>query len=189
MKKYLLNTLIKNMTLILLMGLLMFLPRITLAGKPYICKSQYALCTTAKCSPIPGLAGLSLCFCKTETGYSAGKKPCKKAETTPEGYTMVNSRYYPIGSFVSCSNARSWANCLDSPCIIDPSDPSKAVCTCSIVKNQGPYVIVTDTCNKSGCETGLTSSATVKSNDELDAYIRSSEYAKNLPAPEKKQCE
>ncbi|OJW52512.1 MAG: hypothetical protein BGO67_06110 [Alphaproteobacteria bacterium 41-28] len=182
MKKCLLNT------LILFTAYLMFLSQITLADNPYICKSQYALCTTAKCSPIPGQTGLSLCFCKTETGYSAGEKPCQDVKTTPEGYKEVRSRYYPIGSYVSCSNARPWANCLDSPCIIDPNDPSKAVCTCSIVKNQGPYVIVTDTCNKSGCETGLTSSATVKSNDELDTYIRSSEYAKDLPAPQKKLC-
>ncbi len=188
MKRYLLNALAKNITFILFTGLLMFLPKTTLANKAYICKSQYALCTTAKCSPIPGQAELSLCFCKTESGYSAGEKPCKKAETTPEGYTLINSRYYPIESYVSCSNARPWANCLDSPCIIDPSDPSKAVCTCSIVKNQGPYIIVTDTCNKSGCETGLTSSATVKSSDELDSYIRSSEYAKDLPTQQKKLC-
>jgi len=182
MKKNLLST------LIFFTASLMFLPKMTFADNPYICKSQYALCTTAKCSPIPGQAGLSLCFCKTETGYSAGLKPCKEPETTPEGYTLINSRYYPIESYVSCSNARPWANCLDSPCIIDPSDPSKAVCTCSIVKNAGPYVIVTDTCNKSGCETGLTSSATVKSADELDTSIKSSEHAKDLPAPEKKQC-
>jgi len=182
MKKYLLNT------LLFFAASFIFFPKTTLAFNAYICKSQYALCTTAKCSPIPGQVDLSLCFCKTETGYSAGQKPCKEPETTPEGYTLINSRYYPIGTYVSCSNARAWANCLDSPCIIDPSDPSKAVCTCSIVKNQGPYVIVTDTCNASGCETGLTSSATVKSNDELDAYIKSSDHAKDLSAPEKKLC-
>lgn len=188
MKKDYLNTLRKNLVLVFFTIFLTFSPKLTLAADPYICKSQYALCTTAKCSPIPGQAGLSLCFCKTETGYSVGEKPCKEAETTPEGYTAINSRYYPIGSYVSCSNARPWANCLDSPCIIDPSDPSKAVCTCPIVKDQGPYIIVSDTCNKSGCESGLTSSATVKSGDELDAYIRSSEHAKDLPAPEKVLC-
>ena len=175
MKTSLLSKLNNNITLAFFTAslTLFFLPKTTLAEdvtKPYICKSHYALCTTAKCSPIPGEPGMSLCYCKTETGYSAGEKPCEDVKITPQG-KLIKSRYYPIGTYVSCSNDREWANCLVSPCIIDEVDPSKAICACSVVKNQGPYVIVTDTCNKSGCETGLTSSATVKSNDELDAYI------------------
>lgn len=45
-----------------------------------LCKSKYALCTTAKCIPVPGKNGEVSCACDVETRlfrWSAGVPGCK----------------------------------------------------------------------------------------------------------------
>jgi hypothetical protein len=88
-----------------------------------VCSSTYALCTTALCSSIEGDAQNVSCNCDVTTGYSAGLVACPGVVDTPEGDTVV-SRYFPITSYLRCANDRPWAMCLDSPCIIDPNDPT-----------------------------------------------------------------
>ena len=52
--------------------------------------------------------------------------------------------------------------CLDSDCTIDKADPTKAHCTCSVMQNQGDYVVAPDgPANPSQCDTGMVSAATV----------------------------
>jgi hypothetical protein len=136
-----------------------------------VCESTYALCTTAACTPIAGKEDTVSCACNVETGYSLGLKPCQQEVETSEGKQIV-SRYYPIKSYVACDNDRPWANCLDSPCIVDPSDPSKAACACSVVKDQGPYLVVTDTYEASTCTTDLWSSATVTSATQVTDFLK-----------------
>lgn len=136
-----------------------------------VCESTYALCTTAECTPLAGREGWVSCTCSVHTGYSAGAKPCPDAKDT-SGERRVSSRYYPIRSYARCSNARPWAWCLDSPCVIDARSPTEAACTCSVVQNQGDYVIVTDTYTASTCETGLYSSATVTQLDQVTDFLR-----------------
>src|ERR1700733_13268355 len=80
-----------------------------------LCKSTFALCTKALCEPIPGKTDMVSCHCIVKTGYSAGTKPCQEVKKTDAG-KMVYSRYYPIKSYVVCTNNRPWAWCLDSPC-------------------------------------------------------------------------
>jgi hypothetical protein len=82
------------------------------------------------------------------------------------------SRYYPVKAYAICSNGRPWANCLDSPCFIDKKDPSRAACTCSIVKNQDSYVIVTNKYGKSTCTTGIVSSAAVRDSERISNFIQ-----------------
>jgi hypothetical protein len=125
-----------------------------------VCESTYALCTTAPCQPIAGQEDTASCACDVKTGYSLGLKPCQAAVETSQG-EQIQSRYFPIKSYAICTKDRPWANCLDSPCVIDKSDPSKAACACAVAKDQGPYVMVTDVYDDSTCTTGLWSSATV----------------------------
>jgi hypothetical protein len=138
-----------------------------------VCESKYALCTTAPCTPIPGKDGWVSCQCNVVTGYSAGMKPCQPVQDTAEGQ-RVNSRYHPIQSYALCSNNRPWAWCLDSPCVIDRNNPSQAACACSIVANQGDYVIVsaTGTYDDSSCTTGLYSSARVTDLNQVTDFLR-----------------
>jgi hypothetical protein len=142
-----------------------------------VCESTYALCTTAKCQPIAGKADAVSCACDVKTGYSLGMKPCRAETETSEG-KQITSRYYPIKSYAACDNDRPWANCLDSPCIIDSSDPSKASCACALVKDQGPYVVVTETYSDTTCTTDLWSSATVKGANAVTDFLKTNEDLK-----------
>lgn len=136
-----------------------------------VCKSTYALCTTALCKPVANKPGMVACECNVKTGYSAGTKQCQDVQNTPAG-KLVLSRYYPIKSYVVCSNTRPWAWCLDSPCIIDKKNPSRASCLCSIKENKGDYIIVTDKYTKNTCTTGLYSSATVADVNQVTDFLK-----------------
>ena len=141
------------------------------------CKSTYALCTEALCEPLPGKAGFATCSCKVETGYSAGATPCIGIIKTQHGQA-VSSRYYPIKSYKICANDRPWAFCLDSPCIIDPNDASKASCICSLVKNQGKYIIVPNGHEEASCTKGIYSSATIEDVTQITDFLKTQP---NLP--------
>jgi hypothetical protein len=137
-----------------------------------VCQSIYALCTTAQCTPIAGKTDVVSCKCNVETDYSAGLKPCED-KSGSEG-DMLRSRYHPIKSYARCSNSRPWAWCLDKPCVVDKSDPAKAVCACSIRSEQGSYVIVNDSgsYDPSSCTTGIYSSATVADLNQVTDYLK-----------------
>lgn len=144
------------------------------------CKSIYALCTEAKCQPISGTNDLASCICKVKTGYSAGQKPCQGVKNTEQG-KEIKSRYYPIRSYISCSNDRPWAWCLDKPCIINKKSRSVAICTCTIVKNTGDYIIVTDKYHESACTTGLYSSATVEDAHQMTEFLKTQKTLQPFP--------
>lgn len=151
-----------------------------LADNFIACKSTYALCTTAPCVPIPGKKGFVSCKCSVNTGYSVGTKSCKKIQNTSKGQ-ITYSRYYPIKSYATCSNNRPWAWCLDSPCIIDKKDPTQASCLCSVVKNKGPYIIVTNTYDQSTCTTGLYSSALVSQSKQITDFLKTQSVLPPFP--------
>jgi hypothetical protein len=149
-------------------------PAISLAAGPdfIVCKSTYALCTTAPCTPIPGKKDVVSCRCNVETDYSAGLKPCQE-ETTAEGLKL-HSRYHPISSYARCANSQPWAWCLDAPCVADKNQPSQAACACPVFANQGDYVIVTASgqYDDSSCTTGMYSSATVVQLGQVTDFLK-----------------
>jgi hypothetical protein len=136
-----------------------------------VCESTYALCTTAPCQSIAGREDTVSCACEVKTGYSLGMKPCRTAVDTSEGKQIV-SRYFPIKSYAICDNDRPWANCLDSPCIVDKDNPSKASCACPVVKGAGPYVVVTESYTDSTCTTDLWSSVTVIDANKVTDFLK-----------------
>ena len=140
-----------------------------------VCQSTYALCTTAPCTPVEG--DTVSCACEVKTGYSAGQEECQDVKETADG-KQIRSRYYPVKSYAICDNDRPWAWCLDKPCIIDKDDPAKASCLCTTVKNQGPYVIVTDTYTDTTCTTGIISSATVKQDQQITDFLKTNKDLK-----------
>lgn len=141
------------------------------AAKFTLCKGTYALCTSAACTPVAGKEGTVSCSCEVRTGYSAGRDACRPAKDTGES-KQVQSRYYPVKSLAICANDRPWANCLDKPCIVDKTDPTKAECACTTDKDQGPYVIVGDTYTPSTCTTGIISSATVVDHERITDFLQ-----------------
>jgi hypothetical protein len=136
-----------------------------------VCKSTYALCTTALCTPIPGDKKFVSCKCNVETDYSAGLKNCEEKKSAAG--LQLRSRYHPISSYALCSNSRPWGWCLDSPCVADKNNPAQANCKCPLVANQGDYVVVNadGKYGDSACTTGLYSSATVDQLDQVTEFL------------------
>jgi hypothetical protein len=87
---------------------------VTTSPQFIVCKSTYALCSTALCSPIPGDDQNVSCNCNVMTGYSAGTTKCAGVQKSGDNLTVI-SRYYPIKSYLRCSNDRPWAMCLNGP--------------------------------------------------------------------------
>jgi hypothetical protein len=138
-----------------------------------VCEGRYALCTTATCQAIPGDEGAVACACDVKDGFSAAGSACKAEVTTADG-TELQSRYYPVKAYAACSNDRVWANCFDARCTVDKDDPARATCTCTIARDQGPYVVITDTYTDATCTTDIWSSATVDSLLEVTTFLESS---------------
>lgn len=168
----------KGLLLVLLLGINFNLA--ALASSFIVCKSTFALCTTARCTPVSGKKGLVSCGCSVQTGYSMGKKPCQDVKQTRLGQ-LIKSRYYPIKTYMVCSNNHPWAWCLDKPCIIDKNNPSQASCMCSLVKNKGSFIIVTDRYNKSLCTNGIISSATVTQANQGTNFLKTQPNLKPFP--------
>jgi hypothetical protein len=144
-----------------------------------LCKGIFALCTFAKCEPIMILETplLLSCACDVYTDqWSVGMKACQSKEEVPGKGQLIRSRYYPnFTSYSRCSNNRPWAMCLDSPCIVDKNDKTKAQCTCPVVQGQGDYLVKPGT---DQCSNGPISSATV---DDLDQITDFMETRPELP--------
>lgn len=136
-----------------------------------VCKGKYALCTTAKCTPIDGTDAVS-CVCDVKKGYSVGSDDCEDRKAEKSGALV--SRYYPVKSFAVCQNDREWAYCLDAPCTIDKKT-GKANCTCSTRQGSDMYVITTDKYTPDTCTTDIISSATVHSIMEVTEFLKGSE--------------
>ncbi len=138
-----------------------------------VCASTYALCTGAPCTLLADAPGFDACNCGVVKGYSAGQALCQAVQDTGEGQAIV-SRYYPITSYTPCSNDRPWANCLDSPCLVNQGNPSTATCICTEIKDQGTYLFYNPSgqYSPSSCDTGLYSLATVDGANQITQYLR-----------------
>jgi hypothetical protein len=130
------------------------------------CYGPYALCTVARCSAPADKSPIGSdveCTCTVQAGYSVGKK-CK-ANSDP---LRVISRYAPIFSFQECpgvidGRTAVWANCVNSPCKIDPNNPGVAKCKCQTASSTLPFVIASDRADKAVC-----SACTMDSNGHYD---------------------
>jgi hypothetical protein len=143
-----------------------------------VCDGTYALCTTAKCVQT-ATAGVLSCACDVKYAPSnnlsagGGGQMCRAVpRKQPTPGMVVPSRYYPIKSYVACSNARPWGWCLDMPCIVG-TDTSQANCLCTVAKDQGTYLFVTDYYHTDGCDKETISSATVEGSNQLTNFLKS----------------
>jgi hypothetical protein len=165
---------------IVVMGMACLVSGGALAGNYQVCKSKYALCTTAKCdSAKPGSDAVA-CSCEVRTGYSVGSSPCQEPTKTSAG-EQIRSRYYPIKSYARCANNRPWATCYDKECVVDKDDPSKATCKCSVKQGEGDWVMVTDAYSAKTCTTGLYSSATVSELEQVTDFLKGQKELQPFP--------
>jgi cytochrome oxidase Cu insertion factor (SCO1/SenC/PrrC family) len=122
------------------------------AAGTYICQQRYALCTNAACRPSPHDPNTVICDCVVKGGYSVGLLPC--SHRAPHG-TALHSTFSTelvtsSSRAMTCPADVAWANCVDSPCRLDPSNPDKATCLCPVVK-KGPSFTFGGDCNTKTC--------------------------------------
>jgi|UniRef100_A0A6C0D7V8 hypothetical protein len=103
-----------------------------------MCKSRYALCTSAPCKKIPNKPGKTICKCVVEKGYNFATKSCKKLK--PHGTKRIYSTF-SINEMkrdgkriTECSKKYEWSDCLNHKCVVDPKNAKKAICECTLRK-------------------------------------------------------
>jgi hypothetical protein len=142
-----------------------------------VCKGTFALCTTATCGgsttdqvgkPIP-------CACEVKQGFSVGTNACSTVpQEAPTPGQAIPSRYFPIQSMAVCEGRVPFAMCLDSPCVVDKKDPTKANCNCNLTASKN-YVVVAATASDSMCRSAVWSSASLEDVIQITGFL----YAQN----------
>ncbi|WP_444884795.1 hypothetical protein [Microbulbifer sp. PSTR4-B] len=134
-----------------------------------ICSNEYVLCTSAPCIPDPrNPDSNAICQCDVNKGLNFGMSACKARipVTDSTGVKKILSTFSfaqaPTKPVLSCPEGNPWTDCLDQPCIVNPMNPLKAICTCKIVRDQ-PFVTFGGDCVSLTCDTGYWSGATVGS--------------------------
>ena len=124
-----------------------------------ICENTYVLCTSAPCIPDPSNPDTkAICACDVNNGKNFGMSECSERtpKTDSNGVTHALSNY----SFNQSPNKPVLVCPGGKPCIIDPADPLKAICTCEIERKQ-PFITFGGECNTLTCDTAYWSGATV----------------------------
>jgi hypothetical protein len=124
-----------------------------------MCKSRYALCTSAPCRKIKNKPGKTTCKCSVQNGYNFATKSCNKlkAHKTKSGTRRIYSTFSinemkKDGKRITeCPNKYEWSNCLNHKCIIDPKNSKKAICECSLVKSNKNWFTMGANNNKKFC--------------------------------------
>jgi hypothetical protein len=139
-------------------------------AKNYLCRQQFALCTSAPCIPEPGNPNVAICSCDVEHGPSLATIACDKVKpiTDANGVRTVYSQFalqqFQGGkSALKCAAGTPWTWCLNKPCTVDPADPRKAICACDVVRT-GEWTTAGGKCNAATCNTAYWSGA------PLDAF-------------------
>jgi hypothetical protein len=121
-------------------------------GDAYLCHDTYALCTNAPCVPSPHDPDTVICHCEVKSGYSVGLYSCSKRAPHGSRLHSTFSTALVTGATraMTCGADVPWANCVDSPCELDPGNPDKAHCQCPVVK-KGPSFTFGGDCNTGMC--------------------------------------
>jgi hypothetical protein len=125
------------------------------------CDGEYALCIKAPCAGSP-VNGKIACTCDVVKGWSMGPGSCdSRKPVVKNGQTHLISTYSNLyndnSKIISCTSPTTqWAWCYGAPCVVDPKDPTKAVCNCPV--KTSPSAALGD-CSQSLC-TDIWSAAT-----------------------------
>lgn len=147
-------------------------PKLTYCAEP----ATFANCTQAPCKPIGPNQTETTCQCNVQPGPShpAGEKSVSYGSCKPVKGDYVQSRYAPAVAYQVCPNTKVWANCLGAPCVFDPSDKTKALCTCPVVTSNDFVIVLPDTqCSTARCQDDtIYSSATAKGAKHMTAFLK-----------------
>jgi hypothetical protein len=96
-----------------------------------------------------------------QNGHSVGFKSCtERAQSGTKlfsNFSTVNVN--PTFAVLTCPSGVPWANCLDQPCEIDPTNPAVVNCNCLTVKT-GESLTFGGACETSTCTSTVWSAAT-----------------------------
>jgi hypothetical protein len=119
----------------------------------YLCRQQFALCTSAPCIPEPGNPKVAMCSCDVEDGPNLASVACDtvKPSTDANGVRTVYSQFalkqWQLGKkTLTCPAGTPWTWCLNKPCTVDPANPKKAMCACDVVR-EGEWITAGGNCN------------------------------------------
>ncbi|STY28271.1 Uncharacterised protein [Legionella wadsworthii] len=132
---------------------------------PIICDQDYALCTSARCIPVPGSSTYAICDCSVEKGKSAGYKSCTERKPVEDKYKVrslistFSFKQFATKRSMNCPHGLPWTNCVDMLCTVDPQNSKRALCKCTIERAQAFFTFGGD-CNTNTCSTGFWSGAT-----------------------------
>jgi len=150
-----------------------------------VCVGKYALCAAAPCKPIPQkVDGQSttpteaLCECVVANGSNIGTGACEDRATGDGRQYLISTYSFGLVAThptMTCTRG-AYTNCFGSPCLVDPLDTTRAVCTCSIVPNQEgkPFVTQGGQCQTDTCPTALWSSASLAENLYVNQLLAAS---------------
>lgn len=137
----------------------------------YLCAQTYAHCLTSSCKPIK--SHFVLCQCEVLQGMSISLTPCDKRKI----WTDANHIKHLLSAYsfakithnktMSCAEGNPWADCIDKPCTINPSDPSHALCTCELHTDVA-FITLGGNCHTQTCKTGYWSGLNIK----MDKLLR-----------------
>lgn len=110
------------------------------------CNMKFGLCPAASCIPNPYDETKAYCLCGVATGvnYSVGNNDCEKIKpyTSKSGEEFIYSDFSPVITKmgyhrVTCPPEAVNLNCMNKICSVDPNNPSKAICICDKLDNEG----------------------------------------------------
>lgn len=138
------------------------------------CRETYALCITAECKQVPvtdsagGTTTIAACECdvirdsRDAPAWSMGPSPCEaRLPVEKDGKTYLvsaySNRYNSKGRKVSvCDQPIEWAWCYGATCVVDPHDPTKAICNCPLMNSKANIL---GKCGGDLCTDGLWSAS------------------------------
>jgi hypothetical protein len=144
------------------------------------CNMKFGLCPAAKCIPNPYDDSKAYCECDVANGinYSVGNNSCEniKPYTSKSGEEVIFSDFSPVIKKMGyhlqmCSPEAVNMNCMNKICSVDPNNPSKAICLCDKIDNNGLEWV---TFNKNGLPKtcNYQSGASKQSYLNLNSFIR-----------------
>lgn len=142
-----------------------------------LCKHQYALCTSAICVPQPNDPTKAICFCDVEEGPSMSTVPCNTIQPGMDAngirtlYSSFSLEQFNEGKRgMKCPEGTPWTRCLNKQCTVDPSNSTRAICVCDVVRS-GEWMTLGGNCDTSTCQTGYWSGAATKDFDQGNVFL------------------
>lgn len=178
--------------LILILVFTAFVQAAQLIGGNF-CFGEYALCSSAFCTPVAGNSGMVDCHCYgIYQGLNIGHSSCQsRAENLTSTFSVQNqfaSNLQPQAYSLLCSgdDAGPWASCLDAPCT---TESGSVVCQCP-VQSASENTFYTETCPttaeqlRSVCAQMRSAALNSNTTRENEALLSSFYY----PPPTAKAC-